>query len=195
MIGAQVGFLDRSMDFSKFKLLDDGDPVFTSKGQESVFLTDFAGGLYYKIPNKFYAGVSAIKLSQANGSIGSTEIQNKTSYYLMSGYNFAVSGNSGLVINPSVLIKTDWFSAQYDISTLLIFNEKYWGGLSYRVEDAVAIIIGAQIKDFKIGYSYDVTTSKLSTAGSNGSHEVMIGYCFKIEVEKMRGTYKNARYL
>ncbi len=196
--GAQVGFLDKSVDFSKFKLLDDGDPVFMSKGKESVFLTDYAGGLYYQIPEKFYAGVSASLLNQTSGTIGTigtAETMNKTHYYLMSGYYISVSGGAGLVINPSVLVKTDWYSAQYDINTLLIFNDKYWGGFSYRVEDAVAVILGMQFKDFRIGYSYDITTSKLGTAGSSGSHEFMMGYCFKIELEKIRGTYKNARYL
>ncbi|MCD4679741.1 MAG: type IX secretion system membrane protein PorP/SprF [Bacteroidales bacterium] len=193
--GAQVGFLDKSVDFSKFKLLDDGDPVFMSKGEESVFLTDYAGGIYYQIPDKFYAGVSASLLTQAGGTIGSAETMNETHYYMMSGYNISVSGSSGLVVNPSVLVKTDWYSAQYDISTLMIFNDKYWGGISYRVEDAVAVIFGMQYRDFRIGYSYDITTSDMGTAGSSGSHELMLGYCFKIEVEKVRGTYKNARYL
>ena len=151
--GAQVGFLDKSVDFSKFKLLDDGDPVFMSKGEESVFLTDYAGGIYYQIPDKFYAGISASLLTQAGGTIGSAETMNRTHYYLMSGYNISVSGSSGLVINPSVLVKTDWYSAQYDINTLMIFNDKYWGGISYRVEDAIAVIFGMQYRDFRIGYS------------------------------------------
>ena len=193
--GAQVGFLDKSVDFSKFKLLDDGDPVFMSKGKESVFLTDYAGGVYYQIHEKFYAGVSASLLSQASGTIGSTDVMNKTHYYLMSGYYFSLSGGSAVVLNPSIFIKTDWYSAQYDISSLLIFSEKYWGGLSYRVDDAVAVILGMKFKDFRIGYSYDITLSEMGSAGSSGSHEVMIGYCFKIELEKVRGTYKNARYL
>jgi type IX secretion system PorP/SprF family membrane protein len=193
--GAQVGFLDKSVDFAKFKLLDTGDPVFTGKGEESVFLTDYSGGVYYQIPDKFYAGLSASSLSQASASIGSTEIMNSTHYYLLSGYSIPVNGAAGLVINPSVLVKTDLISAQYDINTLMIFNDKFWGGVSYRVQDAVAIILGMQLKDFKLGYSYDVTTSELGRAGSNGSHELMLGYCFKIELEKVRGKYKNARYL
>ncbi len=193
--GAQVGFLDKSVDFAKFNLLDDGDPVFTSQGKESAFLTDYAGGVYYQIPQKFYTGISASMLSQAGGTIGSTDVMNKTHYYLMSGYYFHLAGGSGLVINPSVLVKTDMNSAQYDFNTLLIFNEKYWGGISYRVQDAVAVILGAQIKEFRIGYSYDITLSEMGSAGSGGSHEVMVGYCFKIELEKIRGTYKNARYL
>jgi len=193
--GGMVGFQDKSVDFSKFKLLDDGDPVFSSKGKESVFLTDYAGGLYYTIPQKFYAGVSASQLSQASGTLGSTEIENKTHYYLMTGYNFSVPGGAGLVISPSLLVKTDMNSAQYDINTLLIFNEKYWGGLSYRVQDAVAVILGMQVKAFRIGYAYDITLSHLGNAGTGGSHEVMVGYCFKIELEKVRGKYKNARYL
>jgi hypothetical protein len=47
----------------------------------------------------------------------------------------------------------------------------------------------------KLGYSYDHTLSDISAQGG-GSHEVMLGYCFKIErPEKIPGSYRNPRFL
>ncbi|MFM7023937.1 MAG: type IX secretion system membrane protein PorP/SprF [Flavobacteriales bacterium] len=51
------------------------------------------------------------------------------------------------------------------------------GGIWYRTRDAVILNIALQTKQFRIGYSYDVTLSKLSSA-SVGSHEIAVGYAF-----------------
>ena len=81
-------------------------------------------------------------------------------------------------------------------SAMAKYNNKFWGGVNYRVQDAVSIIIGMQYRNLNIGYSYDITTSALGSQGrSSGSHEIMIGYCFKIEIEKPRRSYKNTRFL
>jgi len=49
--------------------------------------------------------------------------------------------------------------------------------------------------NFKITYAYDLTLSNLSTA-SGGSHEILAGYCFKIEIEpKEPGYYRDPRFL
>jgi hypothetical protein len=58
--------------------------------------------------------------------------------------------------------------------------------------DPISAIIGLQIKDLKIGYAYTIPTSEI---GSSGSHEVMIGYCFKLNFDKGRRSYKNTRFL
>jgi hypothetical protein len=81
-----------------------------------------------------------------------------------------------------------------------------WAGLSYRVQDAVAIIVGAYpfnqpnmspaLQQIRIGYSYDITTSALGRSGrSSGSHEIMLGYCFKITTTPKITRYINTRYL
>jgi hypothetical protein len=45
----------------------------------------------------------------------------------------------------------------------------------------------------KIGYSYDVTTSRLKNY-SSGSHEIMLNYCVLSE-EAGSQIYKNVRFL
>jgi hypothetical protein len=77
----------------------------------------------------------------------------------------------------------------------LIYNNKVWGGVSYstlRVLDPLSVFLGLSIKDIRIGYAYTVPTSAI---GSSGSHEIMVGYCFKINLDKGRRSYRNTRFL
>ncbi len=46
----------------------------------------------------------------------------------------------------------------------------------------------------KIGYSYDVTTSKLKNY-SSGSHEIMLNYCIAIVKPPDVQIYRNVRFL
>ncbi len=194
--GINAGFLNKSIDFSKFKPIESNDPLLTSTSKESAMLIDFAVGVLYKVPNKYYVGLSASQLTQAGGSIGSVEAKLKTHFYITGGYQYVLPSLPSLEIIPSMLIKTDGVSAQYDVTAMAKYNNKFWGGVNYRVQDAVSIIIGMQYRNLNIGYSYDITTSALGSQGrSSGSHEIMIGYCFKIEIEKPRRSYKNTRFL
>ena len=56
-------------------------------------------------------------------------------------------------------------------------------------------MIGLQlIEGLKVGYSYDFYTSALMNH-NQGSHEILLNYCFKVGVEKAPQKYKSIRYL
>ena len=213
-IGIQAGFLNKSIDFSKLIPAEDGDPILTSNtGKKSLFMTDISFGLFYNIPGKAYVGLSSNELIQSkmkwaynsSSDIRSDKSKLKRHYYLTGAYHWAISGTDW-ELSPYVFIKTDFASAQYDITAMAKWRNMIWAGLSYRVQDAVAIIIGAYpfnqpnmspaLQQIKIGYSYDVTTSALGRSGrSSGSHEIMLGYCFKITTTPKPTSYKNVRFL
>jgi type IX secretion system PorP/SprF family membrane protein len=202
-IGAEAAFLDKKIDYSKFKPIDPGDPVLNGKAKESNFYTDFAFGIYYNVPGKFYAGISALNLSEPKGfnykdinNVDQNSFSLKRTYFITGGYEYVFPSNPSFELDPSVLIKTDFVSAQYDIAAILKYENRFWGGLSYRVQDAATILIGVNWKNFKFGYSYDLTTSNMGGSGkSSGSHELFLRYCFKIEIPKTFKSYKNTRYL
>jgi type IX secretion system PorP/SprF family membrane protein len=202
-IGAEAAFLDKKIDYSKFKPIDPGDPVLNGKAKESNFYTDFAFGIYYNVPGKFYAGISALNLSEPKGfnykdinNVDQNSFSLKRTYFITGGYEYVFPSNPSFEFDPSVLIKTDFVSAQYDIAAILKYENRFWGGLSYRVQDAATILIGVNWKNFKFGYSYDLTTSNMGGSGkSSGSHELFLRYCFKIEIPKTFKSYKNTRYL
>jgi type IX secretion system PorP/SprF family membrane protein len=209
-VGAQVGFNNRVMDFSKFKPVDDNDPLLKAiTGEENEILIDASFGIAYQVDDEYYIGISVNQVLETKGQ----ELANWTTnvdsasknflykmtldrtFYLQGGYEIRFRNNPNFAILPSAMIKFNQASVQLDVASLLEFKEKFWGGLNYRFQDAVSIIAGLQYKNFKIGYSYDITTSKLGLTNTAGSHEVMLKYCFKIEGEKGRKSYRNTRFL
>ncbi|HOY33130.1 MAG TPA: type IX secretion system membrane protein PorP/SprF [Bacteroidales bacterium] len=206
-IGLQAGFLNKTIDFSKFNPLDESDPLLTSQEKKNTFMTDMAFGVFYNIPGKAYVGLSANQLIQSKIKLGEGfNSKLKRHYYLTGGYHWTLPNNPDWELSPYLLIKTDFASAQYDITAMCKWRNMIWAGVSYRVQDAVAIIVGAYplnqpsmnpaLQNLRIGYSYDITTSALGRNGrSSGTHEIMLGYCFKIEIKKNITKYLNTRYL
>jgi len=199
-IGAQVGFLNKKIDFSKFNPIDANDPLLNSTKIEGNMATDFAFGLFYKIENQLYFGLSASQLRQADISYSTLLAAPKLvrHYYMSAGYYYTI--NPDFELDPSILIKTDFASMQFDINTLLKWKNQFWGGLSYRPTDAVVVLLGYQraLKNgtLRAGYSYDITTSAMGANGrSSGSHELMLGYCFKIVAVPHEESYRNTRFL
>lgn len=206
-VGLMAGFLNKKIDFSHFNPIDDQDPFLQSVAVESDMIFDLSFGAYYYNPGLFYAGLSSSQLMESQSSIGVdlASPQLKRHYYIMGGYQWNIPNNSDLELRPNLFIKTDFASWIYDINALMYYRSQFWGGLSYRLQDAVAILIGAQpflnsgnkgLETLKIGYSYDITTSALGSNGkSSGSHEAFLGYCFKIVIPDIPSSYRNVRFL
>ena len=75
------------------------------------------------------------------------------------------------------------------------YNKRFWGGVSYRAGDAIVGIVGLELfNGVRIGYSYDFTTSRISKY-SSGSHEITVGYCFDLSLDKSPQKYKSIRFL
>ncbi|MFC2101020.1 PorP/SprF family type IX secretion system membrane protein, partial [Bacteroidota bacterium] len=193
--GLQGSFLDKTIDVNKFKPIDQGDQVLLN--WQSNITTDFGFGMYYFIKEKVYAGFSTSQLSEStveNTSTPSTFSLTRH-YFIQGGYQWTLPSNPSFQILPSVLVKTDFTSAQYDINALLLYNNRFWGGLSYRIQDAVVILLGMNWKNFRFGYSYDLTTSAIGSEGrSSGSHEIMLRYCFTIKIPVYETEYHNSRF-
>ena len=172
---------------------DDAIPV----AQQSNTKFDASFGLYFHRPGKFYAGLSSTHLSQ--GQMEAVNIEIARHYYLMGGYIFDI--NPMFNINPNVLIKSDIASTQYDLNVNGEYhtgNKMIWLGVTYRTVDAIAPQLGYQHQfgknTLRVGYSYDITTSQLSNY-SNGSHEIMVNFCFKIEKPLSKEIHKSVRFL
>ena len=193
-LGAQLGFLDKRIDFSQFRPISGGDPVLGG-GQETHMFTDFAIGGFF-LSDKYWAGISATQLAEASGQLGNSMYSLRRHMYLAAGYNLPWSGNPSYVIRPSLLAKTDMASFQLDINTMVVYNNQFWGGVSFRPQDAVVFLFGLHWDQISVGYSYDFTTSPLGSNGrSNGSHEIMLQYCFKLDIDKIREIQRNIRFL
>ncbi len=164
---------------------------------------DLDFGLFMRNSNKYYAGISSTHLLQS--SFKDFSITPSRHYYIMGGYNFSLSGDD-LVLRTNFLTKTDLAATAVDFNINVLLNNMLWVGASYRPGDAIAPVLGYQLKMEKqdqisnseqllrIGYSYDVTTSELQSY-SNGSHEIFLSYGFVFKSTPIQNKYANPRFL
>lgn len=163
--------------------------------RETASAFDASFGAYVYNP-KYYVGLSAIHLPA--GNLDPLNVRLARHYYLMAGYNFDVTPQ--LVVTPHVMAKTDLASTQLDANVTVMYENTFWVGMTYRLEDAVAPMAGYQYQmpngksTLRIGYSYDFTTSELNNY-SSGSHELMLSFCYKLEKPLPKRVYKNPRFL
>lgn len=204
-IGAGATFLNNQINGTEWIPADYASPGYIGDPsipglQETGLQVDAVFGVYYESQN-IWGGLSTTRVIESTTELGSTFagapafIRNARHYYLMGGYNWAVPA-SNWDLRPSTLVKLSAGSTTFDVNVLGVYNNKFWGGVTYRLQDAVVAMIGWQATpDLRLGYSYDVATSALSTNGG-GSHEIMANYCFKIEIPpRPPGSYKNPRFL
>ncbi len=195
-IGGQIGFLDKRFDFGSFNPISEGDPALTGSGEESRMMIDGALGVFYQMDQTAWAGISVSQLTQTQREIGTADYQLKRHLYVSAGYNYPLPGQPAFVVSPSVLFKTDFGSVQTDFNTLVTFREKFWGGLSYRIQDAAVVLLGLTFEQISIGYSYDITLSPLGRSGRSwGSHEIYVQYCFSLDIDKIQQQQRNVRFL
>ena len=194
-IGGRVGFLDKRIDFGSLNPLDPGDPALIGDEESSIF-TDFSLGGFYMLDDEAWAGLSFTQLRQARGGLGDSDFALQRHVYLTGGYNYVLPGNRSYEISPSVLVKTDLNSVQFDVNTMVTYNNRFWGGVTYRPQDAVAVMFGITFDQISVGYSYDITTSPLGRMGrSYGTHEIMLQYCFDLGLDRIEKTQRNIRFL
>ena len=178
--GLQVGVDFIKNNWNLIQTTTPGDQVFTSQfSQQTVPQTGF--GVYYKA-QKFYVGISSPDLL----SIGTSNTLYKSAL-LTAGYLFDVSEN--VKIKPFVLVKYIRNSpVEVDLNAI-VYVKMVGIGYSYRTNDAMVFLATVNVsKQFSFGYSYDLTTSKLSTY-VRGSHEIMLKYEFGYKINPQSPRY------
>jgi type IX secretion system PorP/SprF family membrane protein len=204
-IGLDIGMINKSFG-DDFVAIDDytQDPSIPNSST-SAMTFDAGFGLFYNIPNKMYVGISTLHIPQTElkdaaaggtGNVGALSYAQSLHYYIMAGYDWDLGGRKW-VITPSILAKTDAASTQLDVNAIVLWKSLVWGGVSYRVQDAIAALVGVNIPQFpglKLGISYDITTSALGDH-SSGSLEFMIKYCTNIVKPPKREVYHSVRFL
>ncbi len=182
-IGASFGAFNTAVDGDNWVTLDDPerrgeiDQTLQMATDFSNVVFDMNFGVYFNT-NKLYAGISTSQITQ--GNVGKYSVARH--YFIQGGYIYDL--NQNISIQPSTFIKTDGVATQVDINVSALYRNMIWGGVTYRFQDAIAPIVGF-FKDIgpngtlRVGYSYDLGINQLNS-GHNGSHELMLNYCFKI---------------
>lgn len=179
-IGLNIGGFQRSVgeeDWNPPDVDAVDDPAIPNE-ESSDFVPDLGLGLHYSTPD-WYAGISTQHIHEPEfEDWGGPNNSIHRVFYFTGGYNYQLTQD--LILQPKTLIKADRARLQTDLTATLRVGDGFWGGASYRLQDAVGFHIGANpFDDLRIGYSYDLTTSEVREF-SSGSHEIMLSYCFRI---------------
>jgi type IX secretion system PorP/SprF family membrane protein len=174
--GVKVGAFSQSVNFDKYRPIQEGDPALSKKGKESQIRPDIGVGVFYRA-EKYYAGLGVNHLSKAEFDFG-TGVRSALSSHmnLTAGYFYEV--NFDLKLSPSVLIKTDFKEYSFDFGAIATLKDKMWGGLSFRQSEAANLLLGYSFlkdKSLKLGYAIDIVI-KDREAKENFSHEMMLSY-------------------
>jgi len=190
--GIAFGAIQYSLDGSKFNATDAGDGSVPT-GMVSKLTPDFRFGVYYYSPNVYFGASVFNLLTGTTSAVDNTGIvQQVRTFYLTAGTILPLADE--LDIKPSVMIKEDFKGpTNIDLSTYLVFNKLLWLGASYRTgvsvwnsnlqseldeQDAIAAILEFYINpNFRVGYSFDFTLSKLASY-QNGTHELSLSITF-----------------
>jgi type IX secretion system PorP/SprF family membrane protein len=188
-MGMSIGMYQSGLNGGALKSAQSGDPVIPT-GEVKGSSLDIGAGIYYNTQD-VYIGLSSAHMTEPTVEWSDGQNFNLTRhYFLIAGYYHEIS--SLLSLNPSIYLKSDGATSQLDINTNLIYNNKMWGGVSYRLDEGISLLAGMNVnEDLRFGLAYDVT---MINAMSN-SLEFMLGYNFKIKTNKAISKYKNPRFL
>lgn len=207
-VGLTVGMYDQSFKGSEVVLPDDDD---YHQGTDDAIPTqdlhgnafDIGAGVWYT-HKYFWAGISATHITSPSIKLNTDAGDNSTNrdyefnvgrtLYFMAGSNIKLK-NTLFELMPSILVKSDFTFTTGELTARLRYNRFLQFGVGYRWNDAVVATVGAEFKNFYIGYSYDYPTTAIAKA-SSGSHEVFVGYQLKLDLgEKNRNRHKAIRIM
>lgn len=196
-LGVSVTLLNRTVNFGQLVPGQTGDPLLNQLGEESGMLVDVSVGAFWQIPESFYVGVSAINLLNTTGkALGDDQtaasFTTDRTLYFVAGYPFLFESMPTFKFIPSINVMTNLSSAQLNAGAKVVYNDLFSLGVNYRPQESIGLTVGLAIKDFVLGYAYDI-----NTMGHNipGSHEIALSYCFKLELNRTPRDYRSVRYL
>ncbi|MBT29405.1 MAG: hypothetical protein CMO01_07050 [Thalassobius sp.] len=201
--GLQLGYGLRDLNFNNFLFgdqIDDNGPTGNATGEtfsgDQIGYFDVSSGLVL-FSNNLWVGFAAHHLNTPNLSfLGDTDpLQMKfnvhAGYKIMIGQvkrrNRKVSEQS---ITPVIHYKSQGKADQFSIGAYANYDPIVFGlwyrGLPVKEfenaglnQDAFAVLVGFNLDNLSIGYSYDYTISGLSNVNTYGSHEVSLTYHIK----------------
>lgn len=208
-IGLTVGMYDQKFKGSEVFIPDNDD--YHHSTDDAIPTRDIHGtaldlglGIWYT-RRSLWAGLSCTHLTsptitmKSEGTESSSqsynyEFQATRTLYLMAGGNIQVK-NTLFELLPSLMVKSDFTFTTGEATLRARYNRFLLFGAGYRWQDAAYVTIGAELKNFYVGYAFDFPTSVLAGA-SAGSHEVFLGYSMKLDLsDKNKNRHKSIRIM
>jgi type IX secretion system PorP/SprF family membrane protein len=175
----------------------------TAQAGPNIFYPDIsAGGLLFS--KKLWVGLSTHHLNMPTQSFFGASNRLPIKASLHAGMKFLLNrggtrqrygindGENEVSISPVMNYKMQGKFDQLDIGLYYRYNifvvGTWYRGLPFKVykneltnNESMVILAGVIFRGFNIGYSYDLTISKLSRASTGGAHELSLTYNFLVE--------------
>ena len=176
-LGISGGIDIEQLNFGNLYVNEDdmNDPL---RVNQVIYNPNFGVGAYYYGDN-FFAGVSVPRILQNQIAVYDTaaverhNIRNQH-MYIMGGYNFKITNT--ISMRSSAMLRLVLNSpVSFDVSTSVVFYDKFLVGLNYRFHESVGVNANFKLgKKWTIGYAYDLPVNELAF-NQWGSHEIMVG--------------------
>lgn len=184
LFGARAAWFQKFLDWDKLTFGDMIDPrkgfIYQTgdvpRGGSRGFFDASAGVVGYS--KNFFFGFAAHHLNMPNESmiIGDSRLPMRFTGH--AGAEIQLGQKSQYVnttsIMPNIIYQYQNGFQELNIGTYVKYGP-FNAGVWFRNRDAFILAIGINTGKFKVGYSYDVTVSKLNNNTSGGSHEVSMG--------------------
>ena len=172
-VGIFAGLQQLRIDATKISVIDPDDPLIGGSGSRFM-IPDISPGVFLSHKD-WFAGFSIRQAVPKKWKlIGSNKTKNTFHYLLVGGKRFETGSSINVV--PSGMLKwTGYTTPSLDLNLLFELNHYLELGASWRSGDAIAGIVKFKFLEyFSLGYSFDLTTSKIRL-GSSNTHELIIG--------------------
>jgi type IX secretion system PorP/SprF family membrane protein len=169
---------------------DQNDPLLNNDLRRGVFIPDATFGAYL-LNHQYNIGLSVNQLFGASAKIGNDAYSNYKiyrHYYIFGSYN--IERGKNLEFRPALLImmseqQKPMVNPVVEFGLNCVYNQAFWGGLSYRTSGAIITNLGVKWSNVFIGYSFDFTLQEIQKI-TYGTHEINIAWKFGDSARRFR---------
>jgi type IX secretion system PorP/SprF family membrane protein len=205
-MAVQGTFYQKSLNWDKLQFGDQIDPTLgfvlptgeQRPEQTSVIFPDFSAGMVFGWKGIIHGGVAAHHLTEPNMAFydqNENKLPMKLTGHLGMNINLDGGGMGGFgedeemtfYLAPNILYQQQGEFHQLNAGLYIIripIVIGAWYRSNFENPDAIIALVGINYKSLRIGYSYDITLSKLKS-NTGGAHEISVGYNFPC-IEKRR---------
>lgn len=179
-MGVSAGISNLRLDASKLQFANGTqDPAVAGSGFLNNIRPDISAGLWL-YNRDYFIGLAAQQIVPqrvvySNNNVGLEQGKLVPHMFLSAGYRLFLSDD--VTFLPSAVLRyVSPLPLGFDLNAKIQYQDYIWAGASYRYQDGFAGMVGINISNsFNVGYSYDLTTSRLNTV-SKGTHEIVLGF-------------------
>lgn len=180
--GVKGGINNVSLNTTQLNTIENFDPKLMQNARNRV-ISNFGVGVYYHTP-RFFIGLSTPRFLEQTYNDVETNLERRHYFGIIGGvFNVGKQWKLRTTAQTKMVVGAP---ASIDLSATWIFDDRYWLGLTYRVDAAVGAFFQLKVTDqFKVGIASDFGTQRLQKYNS-GTFEALLSYDFNFKKQGIR---------